>query len=302
MEPAVNILFLILNYHIPIYGTAFYHMGKVIIVTFNLLSLCKIMLSINRPSLEISMLHSGAQTLYKGLLIIDAVMKGHRNLKDISRVLELSKSTTHRLLSVLVHEKFLRQIANEYSLGSKLIEYGMRSLEEYPLRMAAAPFLHDLSALTHDTVHLGIRENMEVFYIDKVSGNRAVEMNSRIGLKMPIDITGVGKALLLDADDRELTDVYSHFNRPPEALQAFLDKMHFYRSQGYSFDFSENEENIRCVAAPIRDASNKIISAISVASITQYMTDERMQELTSVVKNTAIKISLELGWFEKQSA
>ncbi len=248
------------------------------------------------------MVHNGAQTLYKGLLIIDAVMKGHRNLKHISGVLEMSKSTTHRLLAVLVHERFLRQIGNEYSLGSKLIEYGMRSLEEYPLRTAAAPFLQDLSTLTHDTVHLGIRENMEVFYIDKVSGNRSVEMNSRIGLKMPIDITGIGKALLLDADDKELTEIYNHFNRPHTALQIFLDKMHFYRSQGYSFDLSENEENIRCVAAPIRDASNTIISAISVASITQYMTDERMHELTSVVKDTALKISLELGWFEKRSA
>ncbi|XBS70392.1 IclR family transcriptional regulator [Acerihabitans sp. KWT182] len=240
--------------------------------------------------------NSGAQTLYKGLTLIDAVAGGNRSLKQICATVNLPRSTAHRLLTMLVQQKYLRQIANEYFLGPRLIEYGMRSLSEYPLRSAASPYLQELAQLTHDTVHLGIREEMEVFYIDKIAGSRAIEMNSRVGYRMPLDITGVGKSLLLDCSDNELTDISHYFNRSAERLTIFLELMHKYRALGYTLDLSENEANIRCVAAPVRDASGIIIAAVSVASLDIYMDDERMLSLTSVVKNTAMNISMELGW------
>ncbi|HBR6268549.1 TPA: hypothetical protein L9085_005283, partial [Klebsiella pneumoniae] len=59
--------------------------------------------------------------------------------------------------------------------------------------------------------------------------------------------------------------------------------------------------DIRCVAAPIKDAANKIIAAISVAGISSFMTEERIKDLIPVVIATAKNISLELGWYELSS-
>ncbi len=52
--------------------------------------------------------------------------------------------------------------------------------------------------------------------------------------------------------------------------------MRGYVEAGRAFDLEENEDLIRCVAAPIRDASGSIVAAISVSSAAQYMVDERM--------------------------
>ena len=58
----------------------------------------------------------------------------------------------------------------------------------------------------------------------------------------------------------------------------------------------ENEDQIRCVAAPVRDATGQIVGAISVSSAAQYMSDDRMAALSDDVRATATAISHDLGW------
>jgi DNA-binding IclR family transcriptional regulator len=72
--------------------------------------------------------------------------------------------------------------------------------------------------------------------------------------------------------------------------------MRQYAKAGYALDLEENEDRIRCVAAPVRDAASKIVGAISVSSAAQYMNDARMQDLAEEVRNAARMISLDLGW------
>ena len=72
--------------------------------------------------------------------------------------------------------------------------------------------------------------------------------------------------------------------------------MREYAKRGCAFDLEENEDRIRCVAAPVRDATGKIKAAISVSSAAQYMNDKRMQALTDDVRSAAEQISRELGW------
>lgn len=239
---------------------------------------------------------SGAQTLLRGLSIIEAVAAGNHDLLGIGQFTGISRSTTHRLASALVAERYLRQLPGVgYTLGPKLIELGSQSLANYPLRSAARPFLEQLAHYTQDTVHLGQREQNDVLYIDKISGMRGLEMRSRVGQRMPLILTGIGKALLLD-DSAESWQKLYQTQRPDGDFAAFLPRMAHYAGQGYSFDLEENELTIRCVAAPVRNAAGKIIAAISVASVSQYMNDARMQELSHVVRQYANDISFEIGW------
>lgn len=240
----------------------------------------------------------GAQTLYKGLQIIEAVAKGQNSLKKICLTLNLTKSTAHRLVTVLIQEGYIRINGTEYILGARLIEYGARSLNSYPLRSAALAHLKELSAQTKDTVHLGIREHNEVIYIEKLASTRHLEMNSRVGFRMPLVKTGIGKALLLDANNDEISKIYIDTYGSHKGLSAFLEKMENYKKMNCTFDLEENEMSIRCVAAAIRDAGNNVIAAISVASISCYMDDKRMKELAPLVKLYANKISSEFGRYE----
>jgi len=114
--------------------------------------------------------------------------------------------------------------------------------------------------------------------------------------------TGIGKALLLDEDDESLKAVYQRESREWPAYRVdfatWLARMHDYAVNGYAYDLEENEDRIRCVAAPIRDAGNRIIGSISVSSAAQYMDDARMKALTEQVLATVRAISAEFGWSE----
>ena len=143
------------------------------------------------------------------------------------------------------------------------------------------------------------RSRGRVQYLDKIAGKRRINISSRVGELQPVHSTGLGKALILDHDEESWENFFRAENssqRTPDALAKWLERMRAYSRAGYAFDLEENEDQIRCVAAPIRDVAGRIIAAISVSSAAQYMNDERMQTLTTDVVETARRISEDLGW------
>jgi DNA-binding IclR family transcriptional regulator len=250
---------------------------------------------------------AGAQALFRGLAVIDAVAQGARTLAAIGEAIGCTRSTTHRLVNALVQAGYLRSVvAGQYQLGAKLIELGFKARDQLPLSNLARPHLERLAALTQDTVHLGVREGGDVLYLDKLPGLRGLEMRSRVGLRMPLALTGVGKALMLDLSEAQWQALYEEglrrrFGQPGlredfTPWSDYLAQQQAYAAGGYSFDLEENELGIRCVAAPIRDASGAIVAALSVASAIPYMPEARLQELCPDVIACAQAISLDLGW------
>lgn len=249
---------------------------------------------------------TGTQTLLRGLGVVQAVASGARDLKEIAKRIGTTRSTTHRLASCLVEERYLRVLPQVgYLLGPKLIELGFQARDEVPLAMLARPWLDELSAMTGDTVHLAIRDGDEVLYLHKNPGRNGPEMRSRVGHRMPLARTGIGKALMLDSSEEEWQRLFEKSlpatpnalwpNHEEQTWLQFLQRMRAYIKGAYAFDLEDNEPSIRCVAAPIRDASGHIIAAISNASTVPYMPLEKMQELVPTVKRVAQEISAEFG-------
>lgn len=241
----------------------------------------------------------GTQTLHRGLRVITAVAEGATDLKKIVEVTGVSRSTTHRLLQLLTAEGYLRKGGeNTYSLGPTLIEYGFLALQQNPVPFVARTVLERLSEKYKDTVHLAIRDDQDVLYIDKIPSLRGAEMRSRIGYRMPLTRTGIGKALLLDEEEEVWQEIFDSESRKEEGAEErlrFMDSMRKYERMGATMDMEENEPGIRCVAAPIRDGSFSVVAALSIAATRPYMPRERMRALVPVVCEAAREISSRLG-------
>ncbi|HEX3755536.1 MAG TPA: IclR family transcriptional regulator [Rhizomicrobium sp.] len=246
----------------------------------------------------------GSQTLLRGLDVLEAVAGGATNLAMLSGVLGLNRSTTYRLATTLVERRYLSFVPRVgYALGSKLLELGFQARGQMDLLRAAREQLEILAAGTGDTIHLGILDGTRALYLDKVPGGRRVEISSRIGERQPLRSTGLGKALILDEPEARWREFYESENSSGHnydvSLNSWMRRMREYARLGYAFDLEENEDRIRCVAAPVRDATGKIKAAISVSSAAQYMYDNRMQDLVEDVRSAAELISRELGWNDK---
>ncbi|MDA2803826.1 IclR family transcriptional regulator [Nocardiopsis suaedae] len=250
----------------------------------------------------------GAQTLLNGLALVRLVADGVRDVPALQGRTGLRRSTLYRLVQTLRGEGYLRDTPNGLSLGPTLIELGFGALASNPLASVAAPHLQALADEVRDTVHLAVEDHGSVLYLAKIPGQRGAEMRSRVGQRMPLTRTGIGKALLLDARERwverwraegpadEAAASPSARRAGEGAEEDFLGRMEYYRAGGYSYDMEENEPGIRCVAAPVRDGSDAVVGAVSVSATAPYMPAERMRELVPRVQGAAADISAEMGY------
>ncbi|MEP9402299.1 IclR family transcriptional regulator [Sphingomonas sp. VNH70] len=248
----------------------------------------------------------GSQTLVRGLDLLDQVIDGPVKLAELSQRMGLTRSTTHRLANALIDRGFLTFLPREgYLLGPKLLQLGFLAQGQADIVQIARPRIEELAALSEDTVHFGRLDDGLALYLDKIPGRRRVDISSRIGDRQPLSSTGLGKALLLDDDEAHWTQVFEKEHPPGTRRPDFtvwMERMRGYVASGHAYDLEENEDLIRCVAAPVRDASGRIVGAISVSSAAQYMDDARMTTLSGDVRGTAERISRDLGWSPETQA
>lgn len=242
----------------------------------------------------------GSQTLVRGLDLLDQVIDGPVKLAELSQRMGLTRSTTHRLANALIDRGFLTFLPREgYLLGPKLLQLGFLAQGQADIVQIARPRIEELASQTEDTVHFGRLDSDLALYLDKIPGRRRVDISSRIGDRQPLSSTGLGKALLLDDSEARWTAIFEAEHpagtRRPD-FDLWMERMRGYVASGHAYDLEENEDLIRCVAAPVRDASGRIVGAISVSSAAQYMDDARMATLSVNVRGTAERISRDLGW------
>ena len=244
----------------------------------------------------------GAQTLLRGLTILEYIAQGITDDRELMQRLDIPRSTIQRILDNLVSEGYLYQIPySGYTLGHKLIYLGSRALGQRPLIDIAHPALEELALETSDTVHMGVPEGYDVLYLDKIPGSKGLEMRSRVGQKMPLAATGLGKSLMFGMQATDWKRYYDDVLQRKEdagseypklaSWPEYKDNLLNYKKQGWAMDLEENEVGIRCVSAPVRDQEGAVIAAISISSAIFYMSHERMQELGPLVASTARKIS-----------
>ena len=123
-------------------------------------------------------------------------------LTEIAQRAELTLPTAHRLVGELAAWGALRRDSRgRYVIGRRLWDLGLLAPVQTDLRDVASPFLQDLYGATLATVHLAVRDGVNALYLDRVSGHASVPVLSKVGSRLPLHSTGVGKVLLAHAPD-----------------------------------------------------------------------------------------------------
>jgi IclR family transcriptional regulator, KDG regulon repressor len=246
------------------------------------------------------------QSVERALKILDLFDERERELTitEISKRMNLHKSTVHSLLKTLQLHHYISQNEEngKYLLGLKLIERGNMVVSNLDLRNVARKHLEWLSATTNLTIHLVILDGQEGVYLDKVEGSGVTVVYSRIGRRVPIHTSAVGKSLVATKTDSELDlllDGYMYTRRTEKSIgskEEFLAEIEIARIAGYSIDNEENEPGIVCLAVPIKDYSGKVIAAVSVSMPAAKVNDETHNYYIRILKECSSKISHELGY------
>ncbi|XXM70709.1 IclR family transcriptional regulator [Lysinibacillus sphaericus] len=246
------------------------------------------------------------QSVDRALKILDLFNEHEKELKitDISERMQLHKSTVHSLLKTLQQHRYIKQNEEngKYSLGMKLFERGNFVTQTMDIATLARPHLTSLSRNTKQTVHLVILDGKEGVYIDKVEGITSSSLYSRIGRRIPIHCSAVGKSLVAYKSPEELErllDGYEFFQRTSHTItnkEDYLKELEAVRQRGFSFDRQENELGVNCVAIPVHNYSGEVAAAISISSPAMRFNEDEMSANIEELRKEAISLSEELGY------
>src|ERR1700751_3238516 len=178
----------------------------------------------------------------------------------------IPKATAHRLVAELEKWGLLERSGRRLRLGMRLFELGQLVPGQRDIAEIAAPYLADLLEATRETVHLAVRDGLEVVYVQKVARRGSPRVGSRVGGRMPMHCTGVGKALLA-FNPTALTDavIVQGLVRltprtiiAPGLLRRYLARA---RARGFAVEREESTIGIECVSVPIIDAPGSAVAA-----------------------------------------
>jgi DNA-binding IclR family transcriptional regulator len=209
----------------------------------------------------------------------------------------IPRSTVHRLANVLVEQRLLERAESGFRLGLRQFELGELVEDRRKLRDASLPAIQELFEQTHETVHLGVIDGLDVLYFVKVVGYHAFPLPTRTGGRWPMHSSALGKAMLAYAPPATIDTVLASDLRrltrytitQPDRLRAQLEAV---RTTGTAFEYEESVLGNSCVAAPIMDASGQVLAAVSVSGPTMRL---RAEQRAPIVRRAAAQISRRVG-------
>lgn len=224
-------------------------------------------------------------------------------ISEISRELDLPKSTVHSLITTLESNRYLEKAENgKYRLGMKIYELGMAYQASANLGTVAEPLVKSLAAKYQQSIHIAIYAGrMAVFVIGNKAGTSHV-IFPRVGAGISAYCTGVGKVLLAWQSAAHIEEYLQYEQLQPYTKNTITDpqnlreELRIIRERGYALDREETVMGIGCVAAPVFGSSNQIIAALSVSGEADLILNEKIQECILDVQQAARTIGIGMGY------
>jgi len=226
-----------------------------------------------------------------------------QGVSEIAQAVGLHKATTHRIVTTLLNYGYIERAddGQKYRLGLRLAGLGFKVIRRMDLRREALPYMDQLVQMWEEPCDLSVFDQGEVFYVEFVPGKHALTVAAGVGRRLPPYCTASGKVFLayLPAEEleaflsRPTTSCTSKTITSPAALRKQLELI---RQQGYGLDDEEYEVGIRAVSAPVRDRTGAVVAAIGIPGPASRMTEERISQIATSLKEAAREVSLRLGW------
>mgnify|MGYP000026395797 FL=1 len=224
----------------------------------------------------------------------------HR-IGDLCEKTRMNRSTLFRFMNSLNEIGIVERNQNgSYKLGIKLFELGIKVDVSASLAAKGQPFLKSLADSVQESVHMVVRDKVEVLYILKEESTNSIRIDSAIGLKRPMYCTGVGKAILAFMGEDYMNVYYEYQNLDKRTDNTFTTQkalnaeLGLIRDTFTSIDDEEFAEHVYCVATPVFDSNSKPVAAVSVSGLKNRMV-EKKELLIEKVLEAGKLITKEIG-------
>lgn len=233
------------------------------------------------------------QSVERALDILEFVSRseGELGVSEIGAATGLSAGTVHRLLATLGSRGYVHRNSEtrRYALGLKSLT--MATVTRERVGVTSRPFLEELAEVSQETANLAILEGSSAMYIEQAAPpSRMLRIFTEPGNRVSLHSCGTGKVLLAYQPPRLVELLIGRLDMvrytastitEPGQLRSELQQI---RRQGYAVDYGEQEDGVRCLAAPVFGADGEIFAAMSLSGPSSRLESQRSESLIPHLK------------------
>jgi IclR family transcriptional regulator, acetate operon repressor len=252
------------------------------------------------------------QSVDRAMLLLETLAGegGAWRLKDLAKRTGLSPSTAHRLLTTLEQRRFVQFDAGQalWSVGRQAFSVGVAFSRRQGLLAPALPILRDLRDQTHETVNLGMFENLAITVIGQVESHEIIRAITRVGGVVPMIGSAMGKAVLANLPNDAIEALVTQSDLRPikphnqNALGQLRCRLAQVRADGFAVDDEEHHPGLRCVAGPVFNHIGDVVGAISVSGLAIRLTPARIATVGALAAEAGKQLSARFSLPEDGSA
>jgi len=234
--------------------------------------------------------------IHKAFVILDTLSKHKFSTIDaLSELSDIPRSTVHRILKILQEEGAVtHESGRGYVLTPMLLSMTMRGIAERDMLDVAIPIMRLVSENTQETVSINVISGDERVCIYRIEGTQPITRSIRIGSRAPLFRGSAGKVLassLTSWERDRILDIYLADGRfAQQKVPALLKELEMVARQGYSVSIGERIEGSASIAVPVRDAMDRIVGSLSLATIRDRMTSENRKQFLSQLMEASARI------------
>ncbi|MDD3653468.1 MAG: IclR family transcriptional regulator [Desulfotomaculaceae bacterium] len=246
-----------------------------------------------------------APLVYKIFSILDEVAKNPSllGISDLSRILNISKSTVYGITKALIEIGILRQKpeTKKFRLGPSLIHLGNQALGGVDLRTVAKPLMEEITRQFGETIFLGIFDKQGITIIDKCNSPMELKISSPVGTRIPLLAGATGKVFLAGLEETVVNKLLKEKTLPKFTENSITDPVKYHkeiqnvRRMGYATDFEEYIRGVNAICTPIPNSWGWPATALWMVGFSQSLTKEKISMATTALIQAAIEISETLG-------
>jgi DNA-binding IclR family transcriptional regulator len=223
---------------------------------------------------------------------------------EVARRISIPRTTALRILMTLCEQGLLSRQGNDFEAGGALFRLGIRALNAQRLRRFAQPILQRLAGELRETTQLATLSGTDALILEVAEGPRLVRIAQGAGAILDLHCSAAGKVFLAHALRPQLAALVAHGLpvRTPNTLTTLPDleaEIGRIQSLGYAVDDEECDEGVRCLAAPVWDASGGTRAAIAVIASASTFTRRQNAEFAQRVVAAARELSAAMGYDER---
>lgn len=245
------------------------------------------------------------EVLKKAVLMLSYMSRGKdaAGVSELARELAMPKTTVHRILSTLCEDNVaLKTEGGLYKIGPTVLLWSGGYKFSTGIIEIARPYMEKLREESRETIHLSVFEHGKAQYVERLDSSQTVVLRwSRLGMPLPLYCTSAGLAILSTLPEQELDAYLTKTELVARTASTITDaaeikkRLLSFRVQGYAEEVEENEDNIRCVGAAIKNRQGYPVAAISLTAPSFRFTDEEAVACGNMVAGMATEISERIG-------